>query len=51
MKQKVKSTKAKDKNEIFQDCQAKWEEEEDIKEKLMTLISVPKHYKKYTVEE
>ena len=51
IKQKVKSTKAKNKNETFQNCQSNWEEEEDTEEKLTTPISVPKHYKKYTIEE
>ena len=51
MKQKVKSTDAKDGKEIFKDCQKKWDKEEDTKEKLTTPLSVPKHYKKYTIEE
>ena len=51
MKQKVKSTNAKDKNETFQDCLAKWDKGEDAEEKSTTPISVPKHYKKYTIEE
>ena len=38
MKQKVKS-------------QAEWDEEEDTEEKLTTPLSVPEHYKKYTIEE
>ena len=51
MKQKVKSTKAKEKSETFQDCQEKWDKEEDTKENLTTPISVIEHYKKYTIEE
>ena len=51
MKQKVKSIDAKDKKETFQDCLAKWDKEEDMEEKLTRSISVPKHYKKYMVEE
>ena len=48
MKQKVKSTKVKDKNEKFHNCIAEWDEEEEIEEKMTTPISVLEHYKKYT---
>ena len=51
MKQKVKSDDANNKNDIFKDCRAEWDKEEDTEEKLTTPISVPEHYKKYTVEE
>ena len=51
MKQKVKSKNDKTKNKTFKDCQTKWDEEEDTEEKLTTPLSVPEHYKKYTVEE
>ena len=51
MKQKVKSNDTNNKNDIFKDCQAKWDKEEDTKEKLTTSLSVPEHYKKYTIEE
>ena len=51
MKQKVKSTDIKNKNNTFQDYLAKWDKEEDTEEKLTMPISVSEHYKKYTVEE
>ena len=51
MKQKVKSADVKDKNKVFKDFQAKWDKEEDTKEKLTTPLSVLEHYKKYTIEE
>ena len=51
MKQKVKSKIDKTKNKTFKDCQAEWDEEEDTEEKLTMPISVPKHYKKYTIDE
>ena len=51
VKQKVKSTKAKDANKTLQDGQVKWDKEEDTKEKLTTPTSVPENYKKYTIEE
>ena len=50
-KQKVKSTDVKEENEMFKDCQAKWDKEEDTEEKLTTPLSVQEHYKKYTIEE
>ena len=50
-KKEVKSIDVKDKNKMLKDCQAKWDKEEDTEEKLTTPISVPQHYKKYTVEE
>ena len=51
MKQKVKANETDNGLDIFKDFQAEWDEEEDTKEKLTTPISVPEHYKKYTVEE
>ena len=51
MKQKVKSKTDETKNKTFKDCQAKWDEEEDTVEKLTTPLSVPDHYKRYTIEE
>ena len=51
MKQKVKSTYAKNGNETFQYCLAKWDEEEDMEEKITTPLSVLEHYKKYMIEE
>ena len=51
MKQKVKSDDTNNGNDIFQDCQAEWDKEEDTKEKLTTPLSVPEPYKKYTIEE
>ena len=51
MKQKVKPGKDKTKNKTFKDCQAEQDEEEDTEEKRTTPLSVPEHYKKYTVEE
>ena len=51
MKQKVKSTNAKNGNKTFEDCLVEWNEEEDIEEKLTTRISVLEHYKRYTVKD
>ena len=51
MKQKVKSDDTNNKNDIFKDCQAEWDKEEDTEEKLTTPLSVPEHYKKYMIEE
>ena len=51
MIQKVKSDDVKDKNDIFKDCQAKWNKEEETEDKLTTPLSVPEHYKKHTIEE
>ena len=51
MKQKVKSTEVQNKNKRFQDCLVNQVKEEDTKEKLTRPISVPEHYKKYTVED
>ena len=51
MKQKVKSEDTNHRNDIFKDCQAEWDKEEDSEEKLTTPLSVLKHYKIYMVEE
>ncbi|MCO5560570.1 hypothetical protein L7F22_014185 [Adiantum nelumboides] len=52
MKKKLKSKQGDVENETFKDCLAEWDESGDQEEdKLTTPISVPAHYKKYTVEE
>ena len=51
MKQKVKSDDAKEKKDIFKDCQANWYKEDDTKDKLTIPLSVLEHYKKYTIVE
>ena len=47
----MKSLETKDEKEKFQDCLAEWNKQEDTEEKLITPVSVPKHYKKYTIKE
>ncbi|WP_208972713.1 hypothetical protein, partial [Escherichia coli] len=51
MKKRLK-TKETNKGDVsFKDYLSDWEESDTDGEKLTTPISVPSHYKKYTVEE
>ena len=51
MKKRLKTIAASEGKEDFKDCLSEWEALDTDEDKLTTPISVPSHYKKYTVEE
>ena len=51
MKKRLKTVEIRKGKEEFKDCLLEWEDLDTDEDKLTTPISVPSHYKKYTVEE
>ena len=51
MKKRLKTVEIRKGKEEFKDCLSEWEDLDTDEDKLTTPISVPSHYKKYTVEE